>query len=291
MVAPLFAILEGCGKISQIASMRARQNVLASLGLWLTLLCHGALFAGPVMQTINVTFALAWVASGYVPFFRSLLRTNVSQAPLHWRSEVWPFQWRIALSWLSGYFIFQLFNPVLFATHGPVVAGQMGMSITICNAILSVSMAWMSTKASPFGVMVARRQWKSLDTLFFKTFRQSALVLVAGSIVLCAFVGVLNYRHHPFSARLLAPVPLAFLLLSTIMNHSVFCEAQYLRTHKAEPFLWLSIVGALLTATSTLLLAKPFAAFGVSAGYLLCCTVSLIIGTRVFLGKRREWHA
>jgi hypothetical protein len=291
LVAPLFAILEGCGKISQIASIRVGQSVIANLGLWLTLLCHGALFAGPVFQTLTLAVGLAWLVAGYRRFFRTLLQTDVSQAPFHWWREVWPFQWRIALSWLSGYFIFQLFNPVLFATHGPVVAGQMGMSITLCNALLGVSIAWMSTKASPFGVLVARRQWKSLDTVFFKTLRQSALVLVAGSVVVYTCVAVLNYRHHPFSTRLLAPLPFAFLLVSTIMNHVVFCEAQYLRTHKAEPFLWLSIAGALLTATSTLLLAKPFSAFGISAGYLLCTTVGLIIGTKIFFDKREEWHA
>ena len=291
LVAPLFAILEGCGKISQIASMRVGQSVLANLGLWLTLLCHGALFAGPVFQTISLAFGLAWLVSRYGRFFRSLLQTDMARAPFQWWTEVWPFQWRIALSWLSGYFIFQLFNPVLFAFHGPVVAGQMGMSLTLCGALLGVSIAWMSTKASPFGVLVARRQWQALDTLFFKTLRESLLVLLAGSVMVYTCVSLLNYRHHPFSTRLLHPIPFAFLLVSTMMNHVVFCEAQYLRTHKAEPFLWLSIAGATFTAASTVLLAKHFSAFGVCAGYLLCTTVGLIIGTNVFFHKREEWHA
>ena len=34
-----------------------------------------------------------------------------------------------------GYFIFQLFNPVLFATEGAVVAGQMGMTLAALNGI------------------------------------------------------------------------------------------------------------------------------------------------------------
>ncbi len=225
LASPLFAILEGCGKISHLASMRVGQSVLANIGLWLTLSLHGALFAGPVFQTVNVTFEMAWLVVFYRRFFMNLIRTDVSRAPFSWRSEVWPFQWRIAISWLSGYFIFQLFNPVLFASHGPVIAGQMGMSITLCNALLGVSIAWMTTKASPFGVLVARRQWKSLDSLFFRTFRQSLLVLVAGGLFGFACVALLNYRHYPLSARILRPLPFAFLLLSTMMNHVVFCEA------------------------------------------------------------------
>jgi len=290
LVAPLFAILEGCGKISQIASMRVSQSVFANLGLWLTLLWHGALFAGPVFQTINLTFGLIWLVSHFGRFFRTFLQTDISQAPFHWWTEVWPFQWRIALSWLSGYFIFQLFTPVLFASHGPVVAGQMGMSLTLCNALGGVSMAWMSTKASPFGVLVARRQWQALDTLFFKTLFRSVLVLIAGSVVVYAFVTVLNYRDYSFSRRLLNPLPFALLLLATIMNHVVSSQAIYLRTHKVEPFLWLSIAVGTLTAAFAYILARPFSALGVAAGYLICCTVALVTGTKIFRQKRSEWH-
>jgi hypothetical protein len=290
LVAPLFAILEGCGKISQIASMRVGQSVLANLGLWLTLLCHGSLFAGPVFQTMNLAFGLAWLASRYPRFFRTLLQTDVARAPFHWRTEVWPFQWRIALSWLSGYFVFQLFTPVLFASHGPAVAGQMGMSLSLCGGVLSIAMAWMNTKASPFGVLAARRQWSALDTLFLKTFRPSLLMLVVGCAAVYAGVAVFNYSHHFFFRRVLSPLPLGFLLLSTVMSHVVSSEAQYLRAHKAEPFLWLSITMAITTGVSVLLLAKPFGAVGVSAGYLMCCSASLIVGTKIFLQKRREWH-
>jgi hypothetical protein len=290
LVAPLFAILEGCGKISQIASMRVGQSVLASFGLWLTLLCHGALLAGPVFQTINLLFGIAWIATGHGRLFREMLRTDVAPATVEWWSEVWPFQWRIALSWLSSYFIFQLFNPVLFASHGPVVAGQMGMSLNLCSALIGVSMAWMNTKASPFGVLVARRQWQALDALFLTTLRQSLLVLMAGSVIVYTCVAMMHYHAFPLSRRLVNPLPFAFLLLSTVANHMLFCEAQYLRAHKAEPFLWLSITFALLTAASVCLLARPFSALGVSAGYLMSCTVALTMGTKLFLQRRHEWH-
>jgi hypothetical protein len=291
LASPLFAILEGCGKISQIASMRIGQSLLGNLGLWVTLLCHGGLYAGPVFQTTNLAFGVACLWTRYGRFFRILLQADVARAPFHWWSEVWPFQWRIAVSWISGYFIFQLFNPVLFASHGPVVAGQMGMSLTVCTALLGASMSWMNTKASPFGVLVARRRWIELDTLFFRTLRQSLLVLVVGSAVICSLVLMLKSHDHPFAKRLLPLFPFGLLLISTMLNHILFCEAQYLRCHKTEPLLVLSVVIGILTGSSTCLLAKPFGALGVSAGYLACCTASLVWGTSIFLNKRRAWHA
>jgi hypothetical protein len=103
-------------------------------------------------------------------------------------------------------------------------------------------------------------------------------------------VALLNYHGYLFARRLLDPLPFGFLLLSTIMNQAVFCEAQYLRTHKAEPFVWLAISLGIATAASTFLVAKPFGAVGVSAGYLISCTAGLIIGTRIYVKKRKEWH-
>ena len=75
--------------------------------------------------------------------------------------EVWAFQWRIAVSWLCGYFIFQLYNPVLFAYHGAVTAGQMGMSLSLANALISVAISWVNTKAAPFGAMIAGREYST----------------------------------------------------------------------------------------------------------------------------------
>ena len=45
-------------------------------------------------------------------------------------------QWKIAISWTSGYLAFQLFTPLLFRYQNATVAGQMGMTIYISNIAL-----------------------------------------------------------------------------------------------------------------------------------------------------------
>ena len=87
---------------------------------------------------------------------------------IRWNQEVWPFQWRIAVSWLSGYFLFWIFNPVLFAFRGPVEAGKMGMSLSLANAIQAIAVSWVSTKSAPFGTLIARKEYRRLDETFFR---------------------------------------------------------------------------------------------------------------------------
>lgn len=290
LIAPLLAILEGCGKVAHIASLRMTQNVFASLGLWLTLLMHGNLYASPVFETIDVTVAIVWVAWKYRRFFRNLLSHEGSNFLFSWRSEVWPFQWRIAITSMGGYLISQLFNPVLFATRGPVVAGQMGMSLSVASGLVVISYAWISTKASPFGVLVATRQWLQLDALFFRTLWQSVLVLIAFAATAFAGLLALPLIAPSLAPRLLTPLPFGILLIAAVMNHVIYSEALYLRAHKAEPFLVVSIGTGAITALTTAAVARPFGALGVCISYLVCTIMAVILSTMIFLKKRKEWH-
>jgi hypothetical protein len=290
LIAPLLAILEGCGKIAHIASLRMIQNVLASLGLWLTLVVDGNLYAGAVFETIDVAVAITWIAWKYRRFFQKLLSNVDGSVWFSWRSEVWPFQWRIAITSMGGYLISQLFNPVLFETRGPIVAGEMGMSLSVASGLVVISYAWISTKASPFGILVATRKWRDLDALFFRTLWQSVLVLVAFAATAFAGLLALPLIAPSLSTRLLAPLPFTFLLIAAVMNHVIYSEALYLRAHKAEPFLPVSITTGLITAITTIIVAKPFGALGVCTGYLVCTFMALSLSTMVFLRKRKAWH-
>jgi hypothetical protein len=287
---PLFAFLEGCGRIHQVARMRFTQAFAGSLMAWTALLLHHGLFA-PAMVISGQAIAGGCFLFTQRKLLLPLLRYNPSLHIVSWRREIWPFQWRIALSWICGFFIFQLFNPVLFAYRGATEAGRMGMSLSIAWALSGIAFSWMNTKSSPFGVLVARREYGTLDSLFFRTLWQSALLLAAGTVVLILGLGVVTQRFPHLAARVL-PLPVFALLLATIFcNHFVFSEAFYLRAHKREPFLPLSIGVGVLTACSTLVLGKVWGASGVTLGYFFTSGVfGLTYGTYIFTTKRRQWH-
>lgn len=289
---PIFSFLEGCGSISQVARMRLSQAMLGSFLAWTAMATHHGLFSPAMMIAGQATMGLAFLFSAQRRrLLKGLLSYKVTEHFVGWRREIWPFQWRIAISWLCGYFIFQLFNPVLFAYQGPVAAGRMGMSLSIASSIGAVAVAWMNTKASPFGNLVARGEIASLDTLFFRTLWQSTLLLAAGATAFFLVLLFVSYHFPQFAMRVLPPWAFAFLLLATIMNHIVFSEALYLRAHKREPFLGQTIVAAILLSFSTFLLGKYWGANAVTVGYFaICALFGLPSATYIFITKRREWH-
>jgi hypothetical protein len=168
----------------------------------------------------------------------------------------------------------------------------MGMSLSLANALQWISFSWINTKAAPFGGLIARKEYFALDTLFFRTLRQSMTVCAAGVLFVWVAVVYMNWAHIRFAQRLLSPIPIGFLLLVAMMNVIVFAQAIYLRAHKQEKFLIPSVIGAILTACSTYFLGKHYGAFGMVTGSLIIgLFFGVPSGTYVFLKYRRIWHA
>jgi hypothetical protein len=294
----LLSFLDGCGEIAKIARMRLFQSLLSSFCLWSAFLLNANLLAAAMPNIIGLIVVGTWLFRNYRHFFLDLIhfgaqgKNNTSQsASISWQKEIFPLQWKIALSWLSGYFIFYLFTPVLFSFYGAIIAGKMGMSLSITNAIVGLSISWISTKSSPFGSLISAKNYQELDKLFFPTLWQSVGVSILGGIVLLAGVLFLKQIDHPFSHRLVDILPLAILVLASVCNVYIYNLSVYLRAHKQEPFLNISIINGILTGISTYYLGREYGILGMTIGYLLINVFGAIIpGTLIFINKRKAWH-
>ncbi len=288
-IGPVLSFLEGCGQVAQVARMRFFQSAVSVAAAWTVMLSHHGLFAPATVLLGQGTVATILLYSRRKLLF-PLLKMHVADRGINWRREVWPFQWKIAVSWLCDYFIFQLFTPVLFAFRGPVEAGKMGLSMSIVMQMSAMMLAWMTTKAAPFGSLIAKKEIPELDRMFFRSLRQS-ISLFAGCAVL-VLVGVLAAPSiMPNISRRIEGWPIFLLLLLTALSsHVVQSEAIYLRAHKCEPFLLQSIVIALCTAGSVFVFAKTSGALGVSLAYFVVLGLAGIISaTAIFKTKRRQW--
>ena len=287
---PMFSFLEGCGFVARVARTRLAQSITGGLLAWTALLLHHGLFAPALLISGNAIAGIVWLATRRRLLFH-LLRHPVGQHAIDWWQEVWPFQWRIAVSYACGFFIFQLYNPVLFRYWGPAAAGRMGMSLNISNAIASIAIAWITTKAAPFGAMIARREYTMLDHVFFRTLWQSLGLAILGAATVWTTVVVFNHRHIAFAQRVLPPLPLALLLVSMCINQVVASWGLYLRAHKQEKYLIPSVAAALSLTLSTYFLGRPFGAIGMVSGQIfLAVVIGLGFGGFIFMKYRALWH-
>jgi hypothetical protein len=287
---PLLSFLEGCGYVPQVARTRLIQSLIGSLLAWLALASHHGLLAPAMMLLGMASGSLIWLC-GKRKLLLPLLTRTLGANRIRWRQEVWPFQWRIAVSWFCGYFIFWLFNPVLFAYRGPVEAGRMGMSLSLTNAIMSISVSWVSTKSAPFGMLIARKDYSQLDQTFFRALRQSTVVSLAGALAAWLGTDLLNLQHIRFAQRLLDPNSIAILMLYMIFNVIIIAEAYYLRAHKQEVLLMNSVAGAVIVTACTLIFGRAYGARGIVVSCCIANLFGLAWATQKFRKYRHLWHS
>ena len=288
-IGPVLSFLEGCGQVAQVARMRFFQSTV-SVGLsWTAMLTHHGLFS-PAMVLLGQGFVASLLLMSRRSLLIPLLRMHVAKMGISWRREVWPFQWKIAISWLCDYFIFQLFTPVLFAFRGPEEAGKMGLSMSVVMQLSAMMLAWMTTKAAPFGSLIAKKDTPELDRMFFRSLRQSISLFVGAAMLVMMGVLAAPYIMPKISRRIEDWPIFLLLLLTALSSHVVQSEAIYLRAHKCEPFLVQSVVIALCTAASVVVFAKTSGAWGVSLAYFAVLGVAGVISaTAIFRSKRIQW--
>jgi O-antigen/teichoic acid export membrane protein len=288
---PFFAFLEGSGLVAHVALVRLTTSVLTSLSLWLALSLRWALLASPIVTTVGALSSTVWIAKRWGNYFKDLLRTPADSSTLSWRHEIWPFQWRIIVTWLSFYFMSQLAIPVLFRYQGPIAAGQMGLSISVVLAGQAIGLAWMSTKVPQFGGYVARGEFEQLDSLFSRTLKQALFVLLLVSLGLFVAVLLVNRIASPYSLRIVTPWAFLFLLGRMLVDCTTYFLAVYLRAHKQEPLLWVAVVNAILVGVSTYSFGRFSGSTGVSIANFFAVILTLPLTMRIFVRKRRLWHA
>ena len=109
-VSPLTSILTGLGFVKQTSKISFFQQLITPLCTWAGLACGFKLYVTGIAYLINVSiWFLLTQRQRLLTVLKNLWNTSISER-VAYMAEIFPYQWRIALSWVSGYFIFQLFN-------------------------------------------------------------------------------------------------------------------------------------------------------------------------------------
>jgi hypothetical protein len=248
-LSPRLAFLEGCGRIGNVARMRLYQSLFGYGCAWITLAVGGGIWSAVCVPLAACIFTAGWLHRNR-GFGKRFTMPSRPASVMSWRRDILPLQWRISLSWISGYFIFSLFTPLIFSTAGAVAAGRFGLSMAIFTGLSTVSMSWMYAKVPEFARHASRGDLNALR----RQFRPAAIRAVGVTIALCLLFVILAQivvRLRPEAAtRLLGPTDLSLLAIAVIANAVISSAATYMRSFREEPMLPVSIGAAILTSVA-----------------------------------------
>ncbi len=286
---PFVSLLEGCNQVATVNRFRVSQVILSSLALWLTLVLGGGLWAAVAAASTSLIRDLYLLFVQYRVFFRPFFSPPASDV-VDWKNEVWPMQWRLAVSGIAVYFSAYLYAPVIFHYYGPVAAGQIGMTWTLIINLGSISWAWMATKVPRFGILIQKKDYRALDRLFYITTGVTTILMIAGALGLWGVVLILEWIEHPLSGRLLGPLPTALLSVGAILLHVTRCQSSYLRAHKIDPLVVFSVVSNGLIGLLVWLWGSRYGPMGAVLAFLVVQALFVGPWTLVWQKYRKQWH-
>ncbi|MCX5712625.1 MAG: TIGR04372 family glycosyltransferase [Candidatus Omnitrophica bacterium] len=265
---PIWSLLEGCNQVSTVYTYRFFQGIIASMAIWIAIISGAKLWSASIFVAATTLCTILFLKYKYWNFIKSLLVAKSPGSCINWRKEVLPMQWRIAVSWISGYFVFSFFTPVIFRYHGPVIAGQFGMTWSAILMVSAISGAWLPPKVPMFGMLIAEKKYTELDSIFGRLTKIFVVITVLSAAAVWGMVYALNKLKHPFAARLLPVLPMTLFLIAQIVMMLSAPFSIYLRAHKKEPILFVSIFYALFSALITFILGKYYSVTAIGFGCL-----------------------
>lgn len=282
-------VVEGSGRVASTAQIRLQQGIVGTSAAALTLACGGGLYAIAAQMILMPLIGAALLAHRHRRMLVDLWSFRSTLDGLNWRTDVWPFQSRIAISWLSGFFALQLFSPLTFALVGATAAGQIGMSLQIFTALNGLFIVLVTARTPTFTKLIALGQRDELHRRFRQAFGQSMALLATALLALPAilYAGALIVPRLPDRI-----VPWPYLLplaLTCLGNHTLFAQAAFLRAHRREPFMAMSAASGIVTAVVA---GSLVTVMGLSGAVFAYTGVTLLFtlpwGTTIFL---RYWKS
>lgn len=292
---PIWSLLEGCNQVAELYTFRFFQGAIGTITTWIAILTGAELWTASIAGIAGLSWSLFFLKRRYWSFLRTLFLSEPSFPKISWHTDMLPMQWRIGLSWISGYFVFSLFTPILFKYHGAVIAGQFGMTWILIGVVNMTASSWLAPKIPKFGMLIAQKRYRELDLLFSKITR----IIIGTSTLIAAaiwsFVYMLNILNFSiaqhFASRLLSPLPTGIFLLAQLLIATSIPFSAYLRAHKKEPLVLISVVSGLLIGLSTFYLGKLYSVMGMAAGYLILNIIIIPLVLLIWYRCRLEWHA
>lgn len=286
---PLIAIAEGCGLVARVNKMRIYQLLFSSIFAWGCLISGFGLYSTSASSLGIVVVGGLWLNKNFRKIIVSAIRLKTNENEISWKKEIFPMQWRIAISWMSGYFILQFMNPIAFKFYGAEFAGQLGLSLTIGTLMLNLAMAWINTKVPFWGRLISLHNYQEMNSSYEKAFKQSCafFVMLISSVMIAIYILIILDIN--IIKRLLPFESFCIMCLSMLGNHIVSSQATYIRTHKIELYTNLSILTAIFLSCVMYVVTKYYPPRFMMIGYCLVVWLFFVpYSSLLYLKFKRE---
>ena len=287
----ILSFIEGLNKIAEVQKIRFAVNIIYACIIAIVLVLHGNIFALALGMLISACTIFISLFGKFRRFLSQLLALAKTYT-YPWGKEVMPLFIKYALSFSSGYFIFQIYTPLMHFFYGPVLSGKVGISLSLVFAVFNMANIWLYTITPRINMLVSTKNWSSLDALFVRRllFALGTYIIIGIGVFLFILLFGDVWIVPKVVRRFLPVIPMGILYICYFIQLFVNALALYLRGHKQEPYMVLSIVSAAWIACSTFIIGKWLPADFFFCGFLSMQILGSPIAYWIFRRCKNIWH-
>lgn len=283
----VLSFFEGCNSVAKIQLIRLKisigMSIVSIFGLWFGANLYALAYSLLVSGLLGLFFIYKHFHVAITQFLRESPKYNYD-----WGPQFFALIWRYAVSWCSGYFIFQLFTPLAFIFHGPEFAGKIGISIAMWTAGYGIAMSWINAIIPRMNIYIENNEWNELDKMFQKGINRALLTMIIGGGTFLLIEYFLYDKLYVFS-RVLPFWDMMIIYFCWIGQVYINSIAVYLRGHKKEPLMRISLIVAIYVSATTYTLANYYSNHYFMCGFLTSL-VFWIPSVRNYFKKERLNH-
>ena len=260
MLYPFLSILEGMGLINEAYAVRLFQGVGGSIASWVTIAGGGFLWATVVSPTLAVIVAILWLIWSKKNFISHLFKYSNNNA-FNWDRDVKPLQRKIGITWVGAFLMSQLATPILFYTTNPVIAGQMGLSLTFAHMIGHLAQVPIAKSVPNMAKAVNSKSWGEFNFLI----NRGLLELLGIFMLITSFSAGAYELLLPaeYFNRILPKEELLKLAVFVLLYQLCATLATHLRAFNQEPLAPVYALGATVTLAGSIFVASEKGSSGV----------------------------
>jgi O-antigen/teichoic acid export membrane protein len=285
---PCWALLEGCNQVAETVRLRFWISFVSFILTVIAYMSGCGLYVGPIVALASIAVSSCYFIIRWRGFFGNFL-VKPTQGIISWKKEIWPFQWRIGVSWMSGYLLFSIVVPIIFRKVGPVDAGKYGFTMALVTAVANTAGSWSTTKLPQFGMLVAQEDWLGLKTLWRQSTMHTLLFAILGSIVMISAFAVLSPIFPMLEDRYTGPLVASMLCVCMVAQNFINSCAYLLRAFKKEPYMWPSVIGAVINATLIWIFTSHWGIVGSATAVFLCNLIMFYPTYSIFRRKQLQF--
>jgi len=287
----ILSFIEGMDQIAKVQKSRLAVGIINTIVLIGCLLLHWNIYALSLAILLSSSYMFVTIFHTFGKVIGEIW--GYSRNFIYpWKKEILPLFKKYILSFASGYFIFQIYTPLMHYFHGPVYSGKVGISLSLVSAIFTFSNIWIYTITPRINMLVARKQWHTLDIMFHKRLFFGIVTYIFIVVALVLFIRF--FGSYPVIAkifeRFLSIKALIIIISSYFLQVFINSWAVYLRGHKREPYWFASILSAIWVSFVTVFAGKyltpEYFFIGLFSSYIWFLPVCYII----YHYLKRKWH-